>query len=180
MSYSLWIAVSLLVVAVLALVVTRRRVPAPPATAPTLPIRLTQHAIQRMAERGVSRDQIETAVANPDRVTPCPAQGSVCIEAVHDTGRLKVWVVAPWPSVNEAVVKSTAWCYERVITIPDGSRGRLVGPGGCTVKALEAASQARISVGVASATVRADSRPALEHGCSLVAAAVARHQPTYA
>lgn len=163
----------------LTVVVLRRRRPAPPTTRAT-PIRLTQHARERMALRGVTLAQIEATVAHPRRVTPCPAQGSVCLESVHGEGVLKVWVVAPQPGVHETVVKSTAWCFERTVAIPAGAHGRVVGRGGCTVRRLQATSNTRISVNGASVTVRADSSDALNHGCRLVAEVASSRQPVHA
>lgn len=73
------------------------------------PYRITNHARQRMRQRGVAIADVEDVLRKPDSARYDPNEGSYRLERALSGGTLKVWVVAPWPPMGTIVVKSTAW-----------------------------------------------------------------------
>lgn len=71
--------------------------------------RITQHADRRMVERHIVVANVEEVLKNPDDQREDSNQGSVRLERRLPQGVLIVWVVAPWPPIGTAVVKSVAW-----------------------------------------------------------------------
>ena len=69
----------------------------------------TGHMLRRMAERSITREQVEEVLSSPERCVDDPNEGSVRLERRLPQGTLKVWVVAPWPSGSTVVLKSVAW-----------------------------------------------------------------------
>lgn len=69
----------------------------------------TRHLEMRMAERGITREQVEQVLEAPDRYVDDPDQRSVRLERTISGQTLKIWVVAPWPDGDNVVVKSAAW-----------------------------------------------------------------------
>ena len=69
----------------------------------------TSHARARMAQRVISEEQVELVLDKAENWHDDPDEQSVRL-IKHIGGRLlKVWVVAPWPQGDRAVVKSVAW-----------------------------------------------------------------------
>ncbi|WP_144717596.1 KH domain-containing protein [Agrococcus jejuensis] len=130
----------------------RERVVALPSTTP---VRLTTHARERMAQRGVLERDVALVARAPHRATPDAEEGSVALERDLDGDVLKVWVVAPWPPAAEVVVKSTAWQRVALGRIPRDAIGAVVGQGGATIQALERSTGARIAIDRATGEVRA-------------------------
>ncbi|MCC3300679.1 KH domain-containing protein [Arthrobacter sp. zg-Y895] len=125
----------------------------------------TNHAKERMLERQVRQHQIEQVIAKPSRTVPDRQNGSVRLERELDGRVLKVWVVAePWETAKAATVKTTAWAdLAQTFEIPPGRAGLIIGPGGSTVRGIEAATDTRISVDrTGSVRVSADSMASLE------------------
>lgn len=106
----------------------------------------TKHAKERMLERSVSFEQLEAVIASPEAERACPKEGSIRLERNIDGRRLRVWVASPWPAA-QALVITTAWA-DPVVTfsIPAYRIGRLIGPGGSTVRRLESENRVRIHV----------------------------------
>ncbi|QCR19463.1 KH domain-containing protein [Agrococcus sp. SGAir0287] len=171
---------ALLLVVVAGLLLRRRRgrragerVAALPSTTP---VRLTTHARERMAQRGVlERDVALTARAPHRRVTDAE-EGSVRLERDLDGDVLRVWVVAPWPPATEVVVKSTAWQRVALGRIARDAVGAVVGPGGARIREVERASGARVAIDRATGEVRAtaDDRRAAEDAVRRVEALARR------
>lgn len=136
------VVVVIVVVIVVGIALLVRRRP----TSVGLPIRYTTHARERMQQRGVDAADIERVLARPARVLPDAGENSVRLEGDFRGRLLKVWVVAPWPSKDEIVVKSTAWNYVLEFTIPRNAVGRVVGKGGATIEGIRRMSGAQISV----------------------------------
>ncbi len=131
----------------------RGRVVALPSTTP---VRLTTHARERMAQRGVLERDVALVARAPHRATPDAKEGSVRLERDLDGDVLRVWVVAPWPPTDDAVVvKSTAWQRVALGRIPRDAIGAVVGQGGATIQALERSTGARIAIDRATGEVRA-------------------------
>lgn len=133
-----------------------RRQPRVDALPSTVPVRFTTHARERMAQRGVAQRAVEATARAPHRVVPDAGNGSVALERDVDGDVLKVWVVAPWPPADDAVVvKSTAWQRVAVGRIPRHAIGAVVGPRGATIQAVERSTGARVAIDRATGTVRA-------------------------
>ncbi|MGP4032188.1 KH domain-containing protein [Pseudarthrobacter sp. 1C304] len=109
----------------------------------------TNHARERMLERQVQQHHIEEVLAKPSRQIPGRDNESVRLEAQIDGRILKVWVVAEhWITANKATVKTTAWAdLVQTFQIPAGQTGIVIGPGGSSIRQIEAATNARISIG---------------------------------
>lgn len=122
-----------------------QRAPQPRMTVPPV---YTNHAKERMMQRQVRQHQIEEVIAKPDRQIRDRENGSVRLERQLGGRTLKVWVVAePWQTAKAATVKTTAWAdFVQTFEIPVGQAGLVIGPGGSTVRQIEAASNARISI----------------------------------
>lgn len=73
--------------------------------------RCRQHTYDRMAERGVTHEHLEAALAAPESAQPDPSQKSVRLEARVGGRLLRVWIAAPWPPKwgQVVVIKSAAW-----------------------------------------------------------------------
>ncbi|NNC12006.1 DUF4258 domain-containing protein [Planctomonas sp. JC2975] len=149
----LWIPFALVAVVVAIVLLSwaarrnvRRSGRRPGAGGVAAPIRYTAHARERMLQRGVDRQQLESVLARPARVLHDPAENSVRLEGDFDGRVLKVWVAEPWPSAGEAVVKSTAWTYVAEFRIVPGAVGRVKGKGGQTIQAICRESGAQIAV----------------------------------
>lgn len=108
----------------------------------------TKHAKERMLERQVLQRHIEQVLAKPSRQIPDRENESVRLERQIDGRNLKVWVVAePWITAKTATVKTTAWAdLVQTFAIPAGKTGIVIGPGGSSIRQIEAASNARISI----------------------------------
>ena len=70
--------------------------------------RLTRHARERMASRGIQEEDLEAALGNIPSTADTP-QDSTCIVGITQFGELKIWIVGGWPQDGVLVVKSTAW-----------------------------------------------------------------------
>lgn len=108
----------------------------------------TNHAKERMLERQVQKHHIEEVLAKPSRQIPDRDNESVRLERQIDGRILKVWVVAErWKTANEAIVKTTAWAdVVQTFQIPAGQTGIVIGMGGSSIRQIEAATNARISI----------------------------------
>lgn len=148
MDQILWWILGILALAALAFFLFRARQPEP--RAPGLPggvtLRYTNHARERMSQRGVTTQQVAAALARPDRQEQDPVENSMRIERDFDGRTLKVWLAEPWPPTREAVVKSTAWHYHDTIRIPADQIGKLIGRRGGTIEELRRTTGARVSV----------------------------------
>ncbi|MFF2831933.1 DUF4258 domain-containing protein [Cellulosimicrobium cellulans] len=171
MSASLWItlAVVAIVIALAARKLTRQD---ETAVQPTTPVRITQHAQQRMALRGVTTAQIEATVARPDRFRRDHVMNSVRLEADHQDRVLKVWVTEPWPAAAEVVVKSAAWHYRTTLTVPPDAVGRLIGRGGRRIESVRAETGAHIRIDRDIVTISADSASTIDHAQQRIASIV--------
>ena len=71
---------------------------------------LRGHPVKRMAERGVTEEQIRATLLSPDTTMPGD-NGGRCYQRRFPDGRtLKVWLVQPMSSTDTSViVKSAAW-----------------------------------------------------------------------
>ena len=109
----------------------------------------TNHAKDRMLERQVRQHQIEQVIAKPSRSVADRENASVRLEREVDGRTLKVWVVAePWETANSATVKTTAWAdLVQTFEIPPARAGLVIGPGGSTVRDIDAATDTRVCVG---------------------------------
>ena len=74
----------------------RGRTPRTPdlGLSPEIPRVHTTHARERMVQRRVSKEQVESVLTSPDRQRPGPEEGSIRFENYLELGTLKVWVVA--------------------------------------------------------------------------------------
>lgn len=167
------IAAVLLVAIALVALTGRRRRPArrrPPRAPSGVGIRLTTHARERMALRGVSIADVEGAVRAPDRAEDVAEEGSVRLERDVGDDVLKVWVVAPWPPAGDVVVKSTAWQRVAVGRIARAAVGAVIGPRGATIGELQRRTGARIAIDRSTGVVRASAsdRRAAEDAVRLV------------
>lgn len=107
----------------------------------------TNHARERMSQRTVTRRQIEEALAHPHRRYHDKAQASMRFERDHAGRVLRVWVAAStWPPVGEAVIKTTAWQYHVAFKIDPSAKGRVIGRGGATIRAVTEATATYIDV----------------------------------
>jgi hypothetical protein len=116
-------------------------------------VRFTPHALERMAERGVSEEQVRDVLGKPDRALPTtytsPDHGerdSVRLEKDFRRRILKVWVPTDWASIEPVAVKSVAWQYAETVRIPRSQAGRIIGVGGRTIRELENSYDVRITV----------------------------------
>jgi len=69
----------------------------------------TSHARSRMAQRRITEVQVELVLNKPEGMVDDPDERSVRLTKQVNGQLLKVWVVAPWPQGDRAVVKSVAW-----------------------------------------------------------------------
>lgn len=76
-------------------------------TAPTSVDNFTKHARDRMAERGISEDQVHKAVELGARTAVCQNDGKWCYELGSADGILKVILV--WSHDSTAVVVTVFW-----------------------------------------------------------------------
>lgn len=147
MNPSLWMSVIALAALIVFLGLRRRRKHRQAAKSPRgLSVHLTTHVSQRMRERGVTRQEIHTVLAAPDRYLRDSAERSVRLERDFGDRILKVWVAEPWPATKEIVVKSTAWQHTTSLAIPIERIGRLVGRGGANIGRLRTETGAHIHV----------------------------------
>jgi hypothetical protein len=116
-------------------------------------VRFTPHALERMAERGVSEEQVRDVLGHPDRALPTtytsPDLGerdSVRLEKDFRRRMLKVWVPTDWASIEPVAVKSVAWQHSETLRIPGSRAGRVIGVGGQTIRELETIYGVRITV----------------------------------
>jgi len=143
-----WVALGAIILAAALLYayftqVVRR--PPTKALPPGTSVRYTAHAKERMSQRGITAEQVEAVLADPERVNPDPEEHSVRLERAFVGRILKVWVAEPWPA-DEIVVKTTAWQYLMTINIPVGSIGRVIGHKGETIQAIRKSTGAHIIV----------------------------------
>jgi len=142
-----WIVVLAAVIAATLVMVWARRSKRPQTGLPDgVSLRYTNHARERMSERGVTEAQVASALARSDRHEKDPVENSVRFERDFSGRTLKVWMAEPWPPTSEAVVKSTAWHYHESIRIPADRVGALIGRKGSTIQEIRTATGARISV----------------------------------
>lgn len=144
MNELLWLIAGVAAIALVALLLLRR--PRKSALPTGVSVRYTNHARERMAERGVTAQQIAAALARPDRHEADRVENSVRVERDYDGRTLKVWVAEPWPPASEAVVKSTAWHYHDTMRIPAARIGALIGRKGRTIDEIRRGTGARINV----------------------------------
>lgn len=140
------------VLAVIVGVLLRRPWQRTPA-AVELAVRFTPHALERMAERGVSEAQVREVLGQPDREVPTtytsPEVGerdSLRLEKGFHRRILKVWVPTDWRSIEHVAVKSVAWQYSETLRTPASRAGRVIGVGGRTIRELEQNYDVRITV----------------------------------
>jgi len=115
--------------------------------------RFTLHALERMAQRGVTGAQVREVLGQPDRAIPTtytsPDVGerdSVRLEKGFRRRILKVWVPTDWNSTDPVPVKSVAWQHSETLRIPGSRAGRIIGAGGQTIRDLERTYDVRITV----------------------------------
>lgn len=72
-------------------------------------LHLTGHVIQRMAERGIDRRQIEEALDDLLSEWDTPQGAVQYLGRTADGRQLTVWIVAPGLSATRPIVKSAAW-----------------------------------------------------------------------
>lgn len=132
-------------------------------------VALTKHAIERMAQRGVERSQLDRTVRAPHRSRADERQGSIRLERDFGDRTLRVWVLPTEPGAGRVVVKTTAWHHRRTLVVTPAAVGRIVGERGARVRAIEARSGARVSAGH-DGTVRisGDSEAVVEAALALV------------
>ena len=107
----------------------------------------TNHARERMSQRGVTRSQIEEVLARPHRRYHDKAQASMRFERDHDGRVLRVWVATSrWPPVGEAVIKTTAWQHHVAFKIDPSAKGRVIGRSGVTIRQMTEATATYIDV----------------------------------
>lgn len=155
--------VGALVVAVGALFLLRggrRRV-----AAPTVALRITPHAAERMAQRRITENEVARVVADPDRVIETSytdvgaSDGPVERDSVRlekDVGgrAVKVWVPPDWRSTSPVAVKSVAAQHVAVFAIPRRGVGAVIGQGGASIRSLEEIYGVRVTVDGAAGLVR--------------------------
>lgn len=130
----------------------------------SVPLVLTRHVKQRMAQREIPEAWLRGTLANPMRVTPDAKERSRKFEQVFDethdagTGRgnldvtvrhtVKVWVsdADGWPPRKEAVVKSTAAQRSAALRVRRDQVGALIGRGGSGIRRIESATGTRVHV----------------------------------
>jgi polyribonucleotide nucleotidyltransferase len=137
-------------------------------------VRITTHATQRMAERGITAAQIEQVLAHPTRVMADQIQHSVQLERDCGDRVLKVWVVAPWPARDAVVVKSTAWQYVSTVNVPKDRVGLVIGCKGRTAQAIRTETGAHLWVeATGTVHISAGDRSCVEHARERIAAIAA-------
>ena len=148
MDQILWWIIGVVALAALAFFLFRARRPTPrtPGLPDGVALRYTNHARDRMAQRGVTAQQVASALAGPDRQEKDPLENSVRIERDFAGRTLKVWMAEPWPPKHEAVVKSTAWHYHDTIRIPRSQIGKLIGRKGATIEEVRRMTGAHVNV----------------------------------
>lgn len=143
--------VALIVIAIIAWLLVKKGQKPTESAVPGLPstsrVVYTDHALQRMRQRDVSKAQITEVLERPERALEDKAQGSIRLERNFDGRTLKVWVNPPWPATPEAVVRTTAWNASTTFEIPSAAIGRVKGKGGATVRRIELETSTWISVG---------------------------------
>ena len=170
---ALWVALGLIVLGGLVLLVLiQRRAPAPSAQglAPNVGRIYTTDAKKRMAQRSISKDQIESVLIRPDRVDRDDNEGSMRFERELGTVLLKVWVAAdPWPPVDKVVVKTAAARHFGSLTIPAEAVGRVIGRGGATIKRIQETTSSKVVVkDDGSVQIRADARIHVERAHRMI------------
>jgi hypothetical protein len=157
------VVVAIIVAGVLLLLASRRG-----ATREAIDLRLTPHAVERMAERGVGETAVRTALARPDRVIATsyvdkrrgvrPGEQdqleSVRLEKDFRGRTLKVWVPPEWRTQTPIAVKSVAWNFVATVRVPRARIGAIIGRGGQNVRNLEDIYDLDIHVDSARSTVR--------------------------
>lgn len=137
-------------------------------------VRFTPHALERMAERGVSEAQVRDVLGHPDRALPTtytsPDLGerdSVRLEKDFRRRILKVWVPTDWTSIEPVAVKSVAWQHSETLRIPGSRFGRVIGVGGRTIRDLETIYDVRITVdaGLGMARIVGDDAASVAGAC---------------
>ena len=167
----LWLAFGALAVIGLALLWRRRR---RAATALGIPPDLTRiytsHAKERMQQRGISREDVEDVLSHPARVTRDEVENSMRFEKDVRNTVLKVWVAAdPWPPTDKVVVKTTAARHFASLTIPRRTVGRVIGRGGSTIRRVQAATKARVTVKEnGKVVIQADERAHVDQAHSMI------------
>lgn len=106
----------------------------------------TDHAQQRMRERGILENQVTELLRQPQRSQDDATQGSVRLERDFDGRTLKVWVNPPWPPTQEAVIRTTAWTAVETLTVPREAVGRVKGTGGAVVRQIQLETATWINV----------------------------------
>jgi hypothetical protein len=135
------------------------------ATAPTIALRITPHAAERMAQRRIAESDVARVVADPDRVIDTSytdlgaSDGPVERDSIRlekDVGgrAVKVWVPTDWRSASPVAVKSVAAQYVAVFAIPRRAVGAVIGQGGASIRSLEQIYGVRITVDGAAGLVR--------------------------
>ncbi|QDZ15090.1 KH domain-containing protein [Humibacter ginsenosidimutans] len=142
----LWLPIAVVVLALVIVLAVRARRRQGPRARVGASVRYTNHARERMAQRGVTAVQLESVLAKPARVDRDVEENSVRLEGDFDDRVLKVWVAEPWPSAGEIVVKSTAWNHVARFMIPAGAVGRVKGRGGATIRSICLDTGAQISI----------------------------------
>jgi len=70
---------------------------------------ISSHARSRMAQRHITEAQVDMVLDKPEGMVDDPDEHSVRLTRQVGGRVLKVWVAAPWPQGDRAVVKSAAW-----------------------------------------------------------------------
>jgi len=133
--------------------------------APSVPLRITPHAAERMGERRISEGDIARVVADPDRVIATSytdvgasegpvERDSVRLEKDLHGRAVKVWVPPDWSTTRPVVVKSVAAQYAATFAIPRRGVGAVIGRGGVSVRSLEEIYDVRITVDGGAGLVR--------------------------
>ena len=141
-----WLLLAAAGVAALVLYLARKSTHRKPGLPAGISVHITQHAHERMTQRGITHDQVTAVLGQPERQKCDPIERSVRLERDLDGRTLKVWVAEPWPATRQIVVKSTAWQYFTTIKVPVERVGLIIGRGGRTIQQIEEVTQARISV----------------------------------
>jgi predicted RNA-binding protein YlqC (UPF0109 family) len=101
-------------------------------------IYITDHAGDRMRERGVTMDMIRTVISAPHQVTHDKVEGSYRLDRTDGNRTTKVWTTQwPVPVGDKVVVKSTAVQYRLNMTVPANRIGKLIGKGGENIRRIE-------------------------------------------
>jgi hypothetical protein len=160
---SLLLVGTLVIVAGALVVLLRRGVRR--STGPTVALRITPHAAERMAQRRIAEGDVARVVADPDRVIETSytdlgasdgpmERDSIRLEKDVGGRALKVWVPTDWRSTQPVAVKSVAAQYAAVFAIPRRGVGAVIGRGGESIRRLEELYGVRITVDGAAGLVR--------------------------